>query len=123
MQSGVVVLVVDDDESVRRSLVRLLGASGYVSHGAAPTEDVVQLVADHRATVIILDLHMRVTNGLELARRLRSVSHADRLWLIALSASVPDGDEALSIFDRILSKPCPADLLFAAIERADSTAS
>lgn len=118
MQSGVVVLVVDDDDSVRRSLVRLLNALGYPAHAATPADDIVQLAAERAATVVILDLQMRPTNGIEMARRLRSMPEANTLWLIALSASVLDGDEALSVFDRILSKPCHADALIAAIERA-----
>lgn len=66
------VLVVDDDPMVRRLLTTVLAAQGIDVVGEATDGDeVVPAVAEHRPDVVLMDLHMRRTGGLEAIRELR----------------------------------------------------
>jgi DNA-binding NarL/FixJ family response regulator len=66
------VLVVDDDPMVRRLLITVLSAQGIDVVGEATDGDeVVSAVAEHRPDVVLMDLHMRRTGGLDAIRELR----------------------------------------------------
>lgn len=66
------VLVVDDDPMVRRLLTTVLAAQGIDVVGEATDGDeVVSAVAEHRPDVVLMDLHMRRTGGLDAIREVR----------------------------------------------------
>jgi len=65
------VLVVDDDPMVRRLLTTVLTAQGIAVVGEATDGDeVVAAVAAHSPDVVLMDLHMRRTDGLDAIREL-----------------------------------------------------
>jgi FixJ family two-component response regulator len=72
-----VVSVVDDDASVRRSLVRLIRAAGYDVDAFASAGDFLDAPAPARPACVLLDVRMPRMTGLdlqqELARRGRSI--------------------------------------------------
>lgn len=57
---SVTVLIVDDDDHVRRVLGRLLERRGYVVHTAGGAESAYQLLAEHSVDAVLLDLNMEV---------------------------------------------------------------
>jgi len=66
------VLVVDDDPMVRRLLTTVLTAQDIDVVGeASDGDEVVAAVAEHRPDVVLMDLTMRRTGGLESIRELR----------------------------------------------------
>jgi FixJ family two-component response regulator len=67
--NGLTVAIVDDDESIRKGLGRLLGAAGY---GVAlfPSAEAF-LDDDSRPDCLILDVRLPGISGVELERRLR----------------------------------------------------
>ncbi|MFD6177137.1 MULTISPECIES: response regulator [unclassified Isoptericola] len=66
------VLVVDDDPMVRRLLATVLTAQDIDVVGeASDGDEVVAAVAEHRPDVVLMDLTMRRTGGLEAIRELR----------------------------------------------------
>src|SRR4051812_40281545 len=60
--------VVDDDDSVRRALMRLLRAAGFDAHGYASAEQFLRAIKEASGGCVILDMHMPGTGGLELQR-------------------------------------------------------
>jgi DNA-binding NarL/FixJ family response regulator len=66
------VVVADDQASVREGLVVLLGLLPDIEvvAAAANGEEALDVVADKRPDVILLDLHMPVLDGIETTRRL-----------------------------------------------------
>ena len=68
---GVRVLVVDDDEAVRRSLTHALHRDGYQVSVAADGAQALDQLGRARHEVIVLDVLMPEPNGLEICRRLR----------------------------------------------------
>jgi CheY-like chemotaxis protein len=109
------VLIVDDDVSVRSSMVRLLTARGFRVEAAGPAE-ALRVASKIVPDVILLDLHMPGVGGVEVARRIKASAKLAHIPLIAISATMPSPDPVLPMFDLFLAKPCAAAQLLAAIE-------
>lgn len=66
-----VVLVVEDDELVRRMLVRVLTRRGFVTHEAADGSTALDLVRDHEIDVVLLDNGLPDIPGTDVLAALR----------------------------------------------------
>ena len=66
------VFVVDDDESVRKGLCRLLISSGYKAEGFASVADYLERGLAGQLHELILDVRMPGSSGLDLQRKLLS---------------------------------------------------
>jgi two-component system, LuxR family, response regulator FixJ len=67
---GVRVFVVDDDASVRKSLVRLLKSAGHEVDSFASAAELLKRAPFEDAGCLILDVQMPDLNGLELKKAL-----------------------------------------------------
>ncbi|UCG96184.1 MAG: response regulator transcription factor [Burkholderiales bacterium] len=119
MNAQAVVHVVDDDESLRAALRRLLTAAGYsVAAYASAGEFLLRPPADAPGC-LLLDLRMPGPSGLDLQQALDQ--HGIRLPVIFLTGH---GDLATGIRAMkagavdFLSKPVEREPLLAAVERA-----
>ncbi len=70
-EGGPRVLVVDDEPAIRRFLHTSLSAHGYSVFEAADGHDGLSAVAIHRPDLVILDLGLPDSDGVEVTRRLR----------------------------------------------------
>jgi two-component system, OmpR family, response regulator MprA len=86
------LLIVDDDETIRRMLVRTLAAEGYGVSAAADGGRALAEVERSVPDLLILDVAMPGVDGLRVARRLR----AKRLSLPILFLTARD-----SVADRV----------------------
>ena len=66
------IAVLDDDESVRKSLRRLLKSFGYKAHTFANPLEFLLSLDDETPQSLILDMRMPGMNGLELQQELLS---------------------------------------------------
>jgi DNA-binding response OmpR family regulator len=80
------VLVVDDDPTVREVVVSYLRAARHEVVEAADGESVVDLVREQPADLVVLDLMLPGIDGLEVCRRLRSISDVPVIMLTALGS-------------------------------------
>lgn len=71
MSQRAVVLVVDDDASVRRSVGERLLEAGLAPIAAEDGLEAIDLAEQHRPRVVILDWEMPVLSGMEALPRLR----------------------------------------------------
>lgn len=113
-----VILVVDDDRSVRASTARLLIARGYTAFEATTAFEAVAKAGEIMPDAILMDLRMQPGSGVEAARQIKARGELEHIPIIALSATPPAPDEALLLFHTVLMKPCPSDQIVAAIEAA-----
>jgi len=65
------VLVVDDDRTIRRYLRVALSSAGYQSMEVASGKEALQVVHAYRPQLIILDLILPDTDGIQITRQLR----------------------------------------------------
>jgi len=64
------VAIVDDDGSIRRSLVRVVQAAGYKAQAFASGREFLEWLPQHRAACLVLDVHMSEMNGFDVQERL-----------------------------------------------------
>lgn len=70
MKEVPVVAIVDDDDSVRRSLLRVVRAAGYAAEGFASAREFLDWLPQGRAACLLLDVHMSEMTGFDLQDRL-----------------------------------------------------
>ena len=66
------ILVVDDDEGIRRLLRHVLAREGYEVQFASNGDEALDVAVDHPPSLVILDLSLPGLTGLEVCRELRS---------------------------------------------------
>ncbi|MEP0774896.1 MAG: response regulator [Acidobacteriota bacterium] len=119
MTEQIRVLVVDDEEVFRDTLVKVLTARGMQVVGVPDGEAALAFLAAHRVDVVVLDLKMPGLDGLEVLRRIGQLSPRPRVVMLTGHGSVQAGLEAVRELARdFLLKPVPADVLAQVIRAA-----
>lgn len=113
------VLVVDDDEDLRRLLEVILGGD-FETVMAADGAEAIAMVDDGAVDAMVLDIMMPNVDGYEVLRHIRSHEHASDLPVVVLTAR--HGADWSSSSDRIgadahLTKPYEASTLIATLHR------
>ena len=70
------VFVVDDDESIRRAVNRLLRSAGYDVRTFASALEAIGEIRDRQPACLVVDIRMPGCTGLDLVDVLRKASHA-----------------------------------------------
>ncbi|MDZ4693598.1 MAG: ATP-binding protein [Deltaproteobacteria bacterium] len=115
-----VVLIVDDNGAVRRSLGRLLKAKGYDVLHAADGSEGLRVYGNERPDLVLMDLDMPVLAGPEAYRQLKALDPNARVIIMSghsiarVEANHPWPDEG----PVLLQKPCGKDDLEKAISAA-----
>ncbi len=84
------ILVVDDDATVREVLVDYLRAAGFATAEAADGPAALALAAGQRPDLVLLDLTLPGLDGLEVFRRLRAGHGATPVVMLTARAEEPD---------------------------------
>jgi two-component system, chemotaxis family, CheB/CheR fusion protein len=112
---GTTVLVVEDYADSREVLCAMLSGAGLICHGAPDGHSALRLLDEVSPNIVILDVGLPGMDGLEVARRIRSIPRHRGIGLVALTGYGQASDrEATSQagFDHHLVKPVqPAELL------------
>ena len=89
------IYIVDDDESVCRSLKFLMASYGFAVDAFSSSEEFFTVVPNSADGCLILDIHMPGLNGWETQQRLTEEKY--KLPVIVISADKDDGfkDQAL----------------------------
>jgi FixJ family two-component response regulator len=113
------VLVVDDDRSIRTSLGRFLGTRGFDVEVFASGEELLSRPRADRATCLVLDLCMPGLDGLELQERLHDAGHDAAIIFLTGHGDVPSSVRAMKAGAvDFLQKPFEPSALVDAVERA-----
>ena len=105
MPPSTVILIVDDDERLRRTVSRSLKKEGYVVREAGTGEEMRKRLAAEAVDLVILDLMLPDDDGLNLAREVRSQSD---VGIIMLTGKVGTIDKIVGLevgADDYLTKP------------------
>jgi CheY-like chemotaxis protein len=68
------ILVVEDESSQRNGLIELLCAAGHLARGAATAREAMMLLRKGPVDVVLLDLVLEDTCGVQLLEALRQIS-------------------------------------------------
>ena len=116
MSHGARILVVDDEPQIRRSLQVNLEGKGYAVFTAEGADQAFEVIGNRSPDVILVDLLMPGTDGIELTRRLRQQSVVPIIILSAI------GDERKKVealelgADDYVTKPFNMEELLARIK-------
>jgi CheY-like chemotaxis protein len=98
------ILIVDDEPSVVETLCVLLNSLGHDAVGVTSGQLALDRFRRASYDLVIVDLVMPQMNGLEVLRRLRTISHDTRL--VAITGRLPDvGDVLATAGIPLVAKP------------------
>jgi FixJ family two-component response regulator len=100
-----IIAIVDDDTSVRRSLLRVVESAGYRAATFASAREFLAWLPDGQAACLVLDVHMDELNGFDLHDRLKVpivfiTGHDDAATLARIERSSAAG-HLRKPFDRV----------------------
>jgi CheY-like chemotaxis protein len=117
-QSGLRILVVDDNEDGATTLSMVLELAGHRTSTAYNGRDAVDAATRDHYDAVLLDLNMPIMDGLQAARILRQLQPAPKL----IACSAWDDAEARQRTSELgfcahLAKPVPLNLLEVTLDR------
>lgn len=116
------ILLIDDDDLSRGAVHKMLERIGYSVHSTGHGNEAIERYQKEKADLVITDLIMPDTDGLEIIRKLRGMDPAARILAISGGGRV-DAEEYLSVARKfgaieVLPKPFTGQELKQAVERA-----
>ncbi len=108
------MLIADDNQDGAESLAMLLRLSGNEVFVAHTGTDALELAAQERPNVAILDIGMPGLSGYEVAECIRREAWGTRMTMIAVTGWGQDDDKRraqIAGFDHHLTKPVDLDVL------------
>ncbi len=89
------VLVVDDEPAVRQVLAAAIGKAGYAVESAASASEALAKLEKSPIDVVLSDVFMPVTDGIELLKQARARGHAATFIMVTAFASVDSAIDAI----------------------------
>ena len=118
-EANALIAVVDDEPPVRTMLRRALQLADYEVATFAGGEEFLAALPTLRPACVVLDVHMPVLSGFDVARRMREVNLRVPVILITASDDAAiDRSAAAAGAVCLLRKPFSTDALLAAVREA-----
>jgi len=113
------ILVVDDEEIVRYSLVNILRHHGYEVDDVPSAEKALEVFREKKYHLVLTDLVLEGMGGLDLLENIKVISPKTLVIVITGYGSIKTAVSALrlGVYDYLL-KPCDEDELIIRIRRA-----
>lgn len=107
------ILVVDDEDAIRRTLAVLLERRGYTVAAAANAEEALAWLVQRAFDLVLVDLQLPGMNGLELARIVEGQQPSAKIVVLTGSSDFRGRpiEEQVGHFDYLLKTTSPADVL------------
>jgi two-component system response regulator HydG len=100
------LLLVDDDEQIRRLLSEVGDREGFEVLEAADGDLAIEMMQRRHMDLVLLDLNMPRANGLDVLRKARAIGTSPQIALMSGAASVEDAVEAIKLgASEYLAKP------------------
>ena len=118
--TGKTVLVVDDEDHLRRLLCDLLEREGYMTVEARDGAEALMRVDRHAPDVVLLDLNLPGLDGYGVLAQLRSRPDTRSLPVVVLTAKGDEDNEVRVLqagADDFLTKPFRARALYARLDK------
>jgi CheY-like chemotaxis protein len=109
------ILIVDDYADALELLDITLSLAGYRTLKASNGAEAVDLARTHRPAAIIMDVFLPRLDGSAAARAVRGIPGLEEIPIIGYTARCDRLEDDGAMFDRVLRKPCPPDVLLATV--------
>ena len=112
------ILIVDDEDTLRTLVRAELEERGFYVDEAAGGDEALEKMKDTRYTLIILDIKMPGTDGLEVLRLIREQNLADKVIMLTGVNELKIARDTLQLgANDFLTKPYEFKTLLACMER------
>ena len=113
------VLIVDDEDDFRETIVKRLNARKILAEGAASGVKALKVLEDKDFDVIVLDVKMPGMDGIETLRHIKKLKPEIEVIMLTGHASVEFGLKGMQLgaFDYVM-KPAPLNELLDTIGQA-----
>jgi len=113
------ILVVDDEQVLRESLVELFDSEGYEALSAGDGKEALQVAVDRPIDLVLTDVRMPEMDGIELLQRLQKVAPETPVVILTAYGTVETAVEAMrkGAIDYLL-KPVNFDDVLLTVSRA-----
>ena len=91
------VLIVDDEENVRRLLQKIFLKENYIGHIASNAEEALPIIDPFQVAVVITDIKMPGISGIELLKKIRSIDTSIQVIMITAFATLETAINALKM--------------------------
>jgi len=120
MEDTMRILVVDDEETIRDILSRVLGQEGYQVTVAESGEKALELFGKNPHPLVLTDIRMGGMSGMELLTEIRGINSETQVLIMTSFASLETAMEALRLgaYDYMVKPFEDLDLVTATISRA-----
>jgi two-component system, OmpR family, response regulator len=115
-ETGLRVLLVEDDDDNRELMAEVLAASGYEVLPAASGQDGLKMLSEHSIDAVVTDVGMPGMGGLEMARAAKAIAPTVPVVIVTGWAEREDITRARGHeVDAVLIKPVDPDALSEAV--------
>lgn len=111
------ILIVDDDRSVRRTILRVLQSEGMTAEEASSGAEAVKLVSTRHFDLVLLDIIMEGMDGFQVVHQIRSLGLTTPVFI--LSGRQADNDKIFALgigADDYITKPFSPAVLCAKVK-------
>ncbi|NNF84815.1 MAG: diguanylate cyclase [Deltaproteobacteria bacterium] len=114
------ILIVDDEETIRGILSRVLGQEGYEVTLAESGEEALEIFGKDPHPLVLTDIRMGGMSGMELLTEIRGINSETQVLIMTSYASLETAIEALRLgaYDYMVKPFEDLDLVTATISRA-----
>jgi two-component system nitrogen regulation response regulator NtrX len=112
------ILVIDDDDDVRKTTVGLLNGRGQRTLAAATVREGLRLFSERRPAAVLLDMKLPDGAGIDVLRELQRQAPGTPVVVISGYGSVSEAVEAMRVgATDFIEKPIARDRLFDVLDR------
>ena len=115
------ILIVDDEENIRRIFKKALEKKNYTVHTAPNAEDALQKIKNQKYFLIFSDIFMDGMSGLALLKEVKKISPQAKVVVMTAQDTMNNTIEAMRIgaYDYI-SKPFDFEVIYTLVARVES---
>lgn len=109
------ILIVEDDEKLRKELEIFLNKNGYEAKGLEKFDDVINDIINEKANLILLDINLPFIDGEYICKEIRKISDVPIIMVTSRNNEI---DELISLnygADQYVTKPYNIQILLAKI--------
>jgi len=89
------ILIIDDEENLRKLLVRVIELEGYTVYQAGTVKDGLKVLSKESINVVVSDVKLPDGNGIELAGKIKREYPAAEIIVLTAYGSIEDGVRAM----------------------------
>ena len=115
------ILIVDDEENIRRIFKKALEKKNYTVHTAPNAEDALQKIKNQKYFLIFSDIFMDGMSGLALLKEVKKINPQTRVVVMTAQDTMNNTIEAMRMgaYDYI-SKPFDFEVIYTLVARVES---